>query len=114
MSDRAKALTAEFIGTFALVIEGAGLGDHGGPHGHVPSRSTRWQGRPGRNRSCHGCVLMAMVYAFGSMSGGHFNPAVSFAGWMQGSLKAPLMAYIGVQVVGALAAALILADFRSG
>ena len=56
-----------------------------------------------------GAVLMAMVFAGGHVSGGHYNPAVTialFIGGKIGALKGA--AYIIVQLLGATVAALVL------
>ena len=34
-----------------------------------------------------GSALMIMVYAGGHISGGHYNPAVTFAVWMRGRIE---------------------------
>jgi aquaporin Z len=58
----------------------------------------------------HGTILTAMIYAVGSISGGHFNPAVSFAAWLQQRLDAHLLAgYVVAQLAAAIGAALCLA-----
>lgn len=36
-----------------------------------------------------GCTLMVMVYAFGGISGGHFNPAVSLSLALSKSMGGP-------------------------
>jgi MIP family channel proteins len=66
----ARALTAEAIGTFALVFAGAGavmVDAKTGAPGPVGIAIT------------FGLVIAAMIYAVGHISGAHFNPAVSFA-----------------------------------
>ena len=64
----------------------------------------------------HGLALLVMVSAFGAISGGHFNPAVTFGLWIAGkvdSVKA--VGYVVAQLVGGfLAAALawyVFSDF---
>ena len=61
-----KALLAEFIGTYALVLIGAGTAavGVGGLVGVALA---------------HGIVLLSMAYAFGGISGAHVNPAVTLA-----------------------------------
>ena len=52
-----------------------------------------------------GLALMAVIMLGGKVSGGHFNPAVSFMMWRKGSLKmADLAPYIIAQVLGGLVA----------
>jgi aquaporin Z len=55
-----------------------------------------------------GAVLMAMIFAGGHISGGHFNPAVSLAVYVRGGLATiDLGIYMLVQVVAGLVAALV-------
>jgi aquaporin Z len=50
-----------------------------------------------------GLMLMALIYAGGHVSGGHFNPAVSFGAFMRGKLSIEdLMWYFGSQLLGAV------------
>ena len=55
-----------------------------------------------------GASLMIMVYMGGHVSGGHYNPAVSFAVFLRGKMKSAgeLSAYMLSQLLGAVAAAL--------
>ena len=56
-----------------------------------------------------GCSLMIMVYMGGHISGGHYNPAVTLAATLRGaSTKADLIPYWIFQVLGALAAAVVV------
>ena len=69
MSNRiAPKLLAEFIGTFAFVFIGAGtaavVGEGIGMPGIVAIAFA------------HGLAIMAFAFAYGSVSGGHFNPCV--------------------------------------
>jgi aquaporin Z len=57
-----------------------------------------------------GLALLAGLYAFGEVSGGHYNPAVSLAMFLDGRLSsADLVRYWGAQFLGGIAAALLLA-----
>ena len=60
-----------------------------------------------------GLALLAGLYAFGEISGGHFNPAVSLAMFLSGRLDVPTMiGYWIAQFAGAILASLaILAAF---
>uniref|UniRef100_UPI002931B486 aquaporin n=1 Tax=Clavibacter michiganensis TaxID=28447 RepID=UPI002931B486 len=51
----------------------------------------------------HGLALAVLISALGPISGGHFNPAVTFAVWISGRIE-PVRAalYVVVQLVGAL------------
>ena len=95
-----RRLTAEFIGTFALVFAGCGaimVDAKTGELGHVGVAIT------------FGLVIMAMIYAVGHISGAHFNPAVTFAFALSRHFPWPrLLGYWGAQLAGALAAAAIL------
>lgn len=91
-----KALTAEFVGTFALIFIGAGAGaiGVGGLVGVALA---------------HGLVLMAVAAAYGPISGAHINPAVTIALWAGRQIKAAeALSYIAVQLLGGIAAAFVL------
>jgi aquaporin Z len=56
-----------------------------------------------------GLALLAGLYAFGEVSGGHFNPAVSLAMFLDGRLSAvDLLGYWVSQFAGGLLASLLL------
>jgi len=62
-----------------------------------------------------GLTVLTMAYAVGHISGGHFNPAVSFGLWAAGRFPAKdLVPYIVAQVVGGLAAGFVLFQIASG
>ena len=87
-------LTAEFIGTYILVFSGTGaiiVEMLTGVLGHVGIALT------------FGLVVTALIYAFGHISGAHFNPAVSIAFVVMKEFeKKELLPYIIAQVSGAL------------
>ena len=66
----ARRLTAEFVGTFALVFAGCGA--------VMVEAKTGELGQVGIALTS-GLVIMAMMYAVGRISGAHLNPAVSLA-----------------------------------
>src|SRR5215208_139428 len=105
---------AEFVGTFALIFIGAGS---------ILTLTTLFE--PGIRGAqdqgvyagltlvsvalAHGLVIAVMVSAVGHISGGHFNPAVTFGFLVTGRMK-PLLggAYIVSQMGAAAIAALLL------
>jgi MIP family channel proteins len=95
-----RALTAEAIGTFALVFAGCGaimVDAKTGQLGHVGVAIT------------FGLVIMFGIYAVGHISGAHFNAAVTFAFALTRHFPWPrALAYWGAQLVGALLAAALL------
>ena len=107
-----KKLAAEFIGTFWLVLGGCGsavlaanFGGDGNPLGI---------GLLGVSLA-FGLTVLTGAYALGHVSGGHFNPAVSFGLWAGGRFPAKDLApYIVAQTLGAFAAAFILFQIASG
>lgn len=55
-----------------------------------------------------GIGLAAVIFAFGIISGGHFNPAVSFMMYIKGDIKAQTFsAYVIAQLLGGYAAYLL-------
>ena len=107
-----KRLGAEFIGTFWLVLGGCGsavlaanFGGDGNPLGI---------GLLGVALA-FGLTVLTGAYALGHISGGHFNPAVSFGLWAGGRFPIKdLVPYIAAQVLGAIFAAWILFQIASG
>jgi len=96
-----KKYLAEFLGTYALVFAGTGAivinQQNGGGITHVGISIT------------FGLVVMCMIYAFGSTSGAHFNPAVSIAFTIAKKFEAKLLLpYIISQLAGAIAASYTL------
>lgn len=52
-----------------------------------------------------GLALSSAIYAFGPLSGGHFNPAVSTVMLTKGDISLPkYFAYMGSQAAGAMSA----------
>jgi aquaporin Z len=90
-----RRLAAEFFGTFWLVLGGCGAAVIGGNYLGIAL--------------AFGLTVLTMAYAVGHISGGHFNPAVTIGlatgrrfDWKD------VPAYVGTQVVAAIAAAFVL------
>ena len=109
---KSKKLAAEFLGTMWLVLGGCGsaifaanFGGDGNPLGI---------GFVGVALA-FGLTVLTGAYAFGHISGGHFNPAVSI-GLMVGKRfpAAELPSYIVAQVLGGIFGAFIIYLIASG
>ena len=99
--DTWQKYAAELLGTFVLVF--------GGTTAIVASGLT---GSPLLLVAAFafGLALLAGLYAFGEVSGGHFNPAVSLAMFVGGRLpSAELIRYWIAQFAGGILAAVVLA-----
>jgi aquaporin NIP len=100
MKNRNKYL-AEVIGTYALVFFCTGCGIVNQDYGGVI-------GLPGISLIC-GLIVLAMIYAFGDISGAHINPAVSIAFVVAGRMKKQdLPGYILSQFAGGILASFSL------
>jgi len=101
-------ITAEFLGTFWLVLGGCGS-------------AVLAAGFPGLGIGfigvslAFGLTVLTGAYAFGPISGGHFNPAVSIGLWAGGRFPVgQLFPYIVAQVAGGIAGAAVLYLIASG
>jgi len=107
-----RKLLAETIGTFWLVLGGCGsavisanFGGDGNPLGI---------GLLGVALA-FGLTVLTGAYALGHISGGHFNPAVSFGLWAGGRFPASgLLPYIVAQTLGAVLAGFVLWQLAHG
>lgn len=100
-----KALVAEFIGTFCFFFIGAGaiITD-----AYIVSRGGDGPGLIAIALA-HGLALAIMVTAFGHISGGHFNPAVTVAAFVGRQIDIIHGAlYIVAQLVGGVLAGFAL------
>lgn len=97
----ARVLTAEFLGTFALVFFGAGA---------VVVNAARADALGLLGIAfANAITLSVVVTAFIRISGAHFNPAVTIALWMGNRVDAKTAGfYIGVQLLAAVAAAFFI------
>jgi MIP family channel proteins len=108
MSDRtAPKLLAEFIGTFAFVFIGAGaaavVGDGVGLSGITAVAFA------------HGLTIMVFAFAYGSISGGHMNPAVTVGVLAAGAMGVgEAIGYIVSQLIGGIAGAFFLSVVLGG
>ncbi|MGP8076825.1 MAG: MIP/aquaporin family protein [Thermoplasmata archaeon] len=65
--------------------------------------------------SAVGFGLIGLIYAFGDISGGHFNPAVTIAAWVAGRMPArDVVPYILAQVAGGVLGMGIVAGIAYG
>ena len=93
---------AELLGTFWLVLGGCGSAVFAAT---FPELGIGFAGVS----LAFGLTVLTGAYAFGHISGGHFNPAVSIGLWVGGRFEVKELApYIISQVVGATLAALVI------
>ena len=103
-----KRLSAEFFGTFWLVLGGCGSAVLAAA---FPKVGIGLLGVA----FAFGLSVLTMAYAVGHISGGHFNPAVSVGLWFGGRFQAAeLIPYIIAQVLGAIVAGGVLLVIASG
>lgn len=101
-------LSAEFFGTFWLVLGGCGSAVLAAA---IPDVGIGYLGVS----LAFGLTVLTMAYAVGGISGGHFNPAVSLGLALAGRFEARnLIPYWIAQVIGAIAAAAVLYLIASG
>ena len=97
MNTKIAKFLAEFLGTYALVFFGCGsmiLNE-------INPSSISVDSIP----IIFGLIVAVMIYTFGTISGAHFNPAVSIAFCLNKSIKiTDLYFYIPAQLTGAIAA----------
>jgi len=108
-----KKLFAEFFGTFWLVFGGCGAAIFAS---QIAPASTGQIGILLLGVAlAFGLTVLTMAYAVGHISGGHFNPAVSFGLVAGGRFSAKeLIPYIVAQCLGAIGAAACLYAILSG
>lgn len=99
-TDLWKALLVEFLGTFTLVFIGAS----------AASVALAQGGSLLTVALAFGLALLTIIYLWGSYSGAHVNPAVSFGFAIAGQMNWGLMlGYWIAQILGAIAAAALVA-----
>ncbi len=103
-----KKYFAEFFGTYWLVFGGCGSAVFAAG---VPEIGIGLLGVS----LAFGLTVLTMAYAVGHISGGHFNPAVSFGLFASGRFSAKeIIPYIISQLIGAIAAASTLYVILNG
>lgn len=103
----APKLLAEFIGTFSFVFIGAGAAAVVGEGVGLPGIAAV--------AFAHGLAIMAFAFAFGSISGGHMNPAVTIGVLAAGAMRVgEAIGYIISQLIGGAAGALLLRTVLGG
>ena len=108
MSNRiAPKLLAEFIGTFSFVFIGAGAAAVVGDGVGLPGIAAI--------AVAHGLTIMVFAFAYGSISGGHMNPAVTVGVFAAGAMGlGEAIGYIISQLIGGVAGALFLSAVLEG
>lgn len=103
-----KQYTAEFFGTFWLVLGGCGSAVLAAA---FPSVGIGLLGVS----FAFGLTVLTMAYSIGHISGCHLNPAVSIGLWVGGRFpKEKLLPYIAAQVLGGIVAGGVLYLIASG
>ena len=101
-TDPVRRGVAEFVGAFTLIFIGGGAGIVSGQDIVAVALA-------------NGLAIGIMVSNLGHISGGHFNPAITFAFFVTGRIAAALAAvYWVAQLGGAVVAALILRGIFPG
>lgn len=97
-----KALLCEFLGTALLVLIGAG----------AVALTAAQGGSVVGSAFAFGLVFMSLIYTWGTYSGAHFNPAVSFGFAVAGRMNWWLMlGYWVAQLVGGIVGAALITYF---
>ena len=103
-----KQLTAEFLGTFWLVLGGCGSAVLAAA---FPGLGIGFVGVS----LAFGLTVLTMAFAIGHISGCHLNPAVSIGLWAGGRFPANKLApYIIAQILGGVLAGAVLYVIASG
>ena len=86
---------AEFTGTFAIVFFGTGA--------VIVNQQTNGAITHAGISLTFGLIVMMMIYAFGDVSGAHFNPAVTIAFALAGRFSnSKIIIYLTSQFAGGL------------
>jgi aquaporin Z len=99
-----KSYISEFVGTMLLVL--CGVGTFLFAFGYVGFMGVA---------VAFGITYALLILSLGSISGGHFNPAVTFASALAGNIsKKEVMPYIGAQLAGSTLGMAILYAIAQG
>lgn len=91
-----RSMIAELLGTFTLVFVGVAAAAVAGEQGVIVAALG------------HGLVLIGLIYAYGHISGAHFNPAVTLALLLGGRITPSTAGlYMFNQFIGAIGAAVL-------
>jgi aquaporin Z len=109
--DRTRAMGAEALGTYWLVLGGCGSAVLASDFGEG---NTLGIGLLGVSLA-FGLTVLTGAYALGHISGGHFNPAVTIGLWTAKKFPAKDIApYVAAPVVGAILASITLWGILEG
>ncbi len=101
MESNSKKLFVEFLGTCIFFFIGAGA--------IVTNQFSNGAVGLVGIALAHGIILSVMISAFGSISGGHFNPAVTFGVMVARRISVSLgLQYMAAQLIGGVLAGLLL------
>jgi aquaporin Z len=106
-----RRLAAEFLGTFILVLGGCGAAVLAA---NFKPQTNLGIGLVGVSLA-FGLTVLVGAYTLAAVSGAHFNPAVTIGLWLTRRVETmAVLPYIVVQVIGAIAAAGVLAVIANG
>jgi aquaporin Z len=111
MATMGRRLGAEFVGTFWLVLGGCGAAVLAA---NFQPQTNLGIGLVGVSLA-FGLTVVTAAYAFGHISGGHFNPAVTLGLWVSRRVETvAVLPYLVAQVAGGIAGAGVLAVIANG
>ncbi len=104
---------AEFLGTFGLLLFGGGAAVFS--LGALQAPALEPIARVVLVSVAFGAVLTGLIYVFGDISGGHFNPAVTVSMAVRGRLPwRDFVPYLVAQVLGGIVGIAVVAGIASG
>ena len=111
----AQKYLAEFLGTFALLLFGGGAAVFSIRAASIPVLQGFDNARVVLVSAAFGLIVLGGAYAFGEVSGGHFNPAVTVS--MALARRMPgrdVVPYLVAQVVGAIVGIGVIVGVANG